>query len=86
MTLVDAFGWIGSAILVFSLLQSKMLRLRILNLIAALMLVAYNILVSTWPMVGMNAAVALIDVYYILVIYRSYASARKSMATSTPTA
>lgn len=47
-----------------------MLRLRILNLIAALILVVYNALVETWPMVGMNAAVAVIDVWFIVKLVR----------------
>jgi hypothetical protein len=63
---IDLLGWIGSAILVASLLQGTMMRLRVLNLVAAVMLVAYNIVVETWPMVGMNLAVALIDIWFIV--------------------
>jgi hypothetical protein len=64
--MIEVFGWIGSAILVASLLQGNMMRLRVLNLVAAVMLVAYNIVVATWPMVGMNVAVALIDIWFIV--------------------
>lgn len=86
MSLVDAFGWLGSAVLVFSLLQARMLRLRVINLLASIMLIVYNALVSTWPMVGMNGAVALIDLYFIAVIYRGYtADKRRSNASPEPT-
>jgi uncharacterized oligopeptide transporter (OPT) family protein len=64
--MIDVIGWAGSALLVCSLLQSGMMRLRVLNLIAALILVGYNAAVETWPMVGMNAAVAIIDIWYIV--------------------
>ena len=68
---LEVFGWAGSALLVISLLQTRMLRLRILNLIASLALVAYNAMVAVWPMVGMNLVVAAIDVYFIMKIIRA---------------
>lgn len=68
--LIEIIGWLGSLLLVVSLLQAQMMRLRVLNLIAALVLVGYNAAVETWPMVGMNAAVAVIDVYFIIVLRR----------------
>lgn len=67
---VEAFGWAGSALLVISLLQGRMLRLRIVNLLASTMLVGYNALVETWPMVGMNAAVVVINAVHIARILR----------------
>ncbi|MEU1973747.1 hypothetical protein ABZ477_18985 [Microbacterium sp. NPDC019599] len=63
--MIEAIGWAGSALLVISLLQGNMMRLRVLNLIAAVALVLYNALVETWPMVAMNAAVAIIDIWFI---------------------
>ncbi|MGO4594865.1 hypothetical protein AB4Z18_13705 [Leifsonia sp. 2TAF2] len=62
----EALGWAGSVLLVVSLLQSRMLALRVLNLVAALLLIAYNIALAVWPSVAMNVAVALIDAYYLL--------------------
>jgi len=67
---IEVFGWIGSGLLVVSLLQGKMLRLRVINSIASVMLVLYNVLVETWPMVGMNAAVIAINVWHIVRILR----------------
>lgn len=78
---VEAFGWAGSALLVISLVQGRMLRLRIVNLIASAMLVGYNALVETWPMVGMNAAVVVINAVHIARILRP---AREVDADSEP--
>ena len=39
---LDLLGWAGSALLIVSLLQARVLRFRVLNLIAGLMLVAFN--------------------------------------------
>ncbi|MBJ7358690.1 hypothetical protein [Nocardioides sp.] len=62
---LDLFGWIGSALLIVSLLQTRVLRFRLLNLAASVILVVYNALLAVWPMVGMNAAVSAINVVFI---------------------
>ena len=67
---IEIFGWIGSALLIASLLQGRMLRLRVINSVASAMLVLYNVLVETWPMVAMNAAVIVINVWHIVKIVR----------------
>jgi hypothetical protein len=80
--MLEVIGWAGSALLVWSLLQSRMMRLRVLNLIAAVILVGYNAAVETWPMVGMNAAVAVIDVWYIVRLRREHRSEGQPSAQS----
>jgi hypothetical protein len=67
---LQIIGWVGSALLVISLLQSRMLALRVLNLIAAAVLVGYNAALLVWPMVAMNAAVAIIDIGHLIAIGR----------------
>jgi hypothetical protein len=62
---LDLFGWAGSALLIVSLLQARVLRFRVLNLVAGLMLVAFNALIMVWPMVAMNLATSTINVYFI---------------------
>jgi len=61
----DALGWFGSALLVFSLLQARVLRFRVLNLAACVILVAFNAAVAVWPMVAMNVVLAAINVWFI---------------------
>lgn len=65
MAWVEAIGWIGSALLIISLLQTPVLRLRVLNTVAAIVLIAYNALIEVWPMVAMNAAIVVINLAYI---------------------
>jgi membrane protein implicated in regulation of membrane protease activity len=67
---IEIFGWVGSALLIVSLLQGKMLTLRVINSVASAMLVLYNVLVETWPMVAMNAAVIVINAWHIWRILR----------------
>ncbi|HEU4423639.1 MAG TPA: YgjV family protein [Pilimelia sp.] len=65
MNWLDIIGWAGSALLVWSLLQTRILRLRALNLVGCLVLIAYNAAVGVWPMVGLNVVLACINVWYL---------------------
>jgi hypothetical protein len=71
---LEVFGWIGSALLIVSLLQTRVLRFRVLNLAASLSLVLFNALLAVWPMVGMNAAVCVINVVFIIRLLRDWRS------------
>lgn len=62
---IDLLGWGGSALLVYSLLQARVLRFRTLNLVGTLVLLVFNGLLGVWPMVGMNAILAVINVWFI---------------------
>jgi hypothetical protein len=64
---LDLFGWFGSALLIVSLLQTRVLRFRLLNLAASVSLVLFNALIAVWPMVGMNLATTVIN---LLMIWR----------------
>ncbi|WP_433349592.1 hypothetical protein [Micromonospora sp. CA-111912] len=65
MNWLDLIGWIGSALLVWSLLQARVLRLRALNLVGCLVLIGYNAALAVWPMVGLNVMLAVINVWYL---------------------
>jgi hypothetical protein len=67
---LDLLGWAGSALLIVSLLQARVLRFRLLNLVAGLMLVAFNALIMVWPMVAMNLATSTINLWMIRKLLR----------------
>ncbi len=67
---LDVLGWGGSALLIYSLLQSRVLRFRSLNLVASLTLLLFNALIGVWPMVGMNAVLVGINVWFIIRLLR----------------
>lgn len=71
MSWLDAIGWAGSALLVWSLLQTRILRLRALNLVGSMILIYYNLARGVWPMVGLNAVLAGINVYFIIKLVRT---------------
>ncbi len=67
---LDILGWGGSALLVYSLLQASVLRLRVLNAIACVILIVFNAALEVWPMVGMNTVLVAINAYFIVQLLR----------------
>ena len=47
-------GWVGSALVVLSLMQARVLRFRWLNLVGSVLATAYNAVFGIWPFVAMN--------------------------------
>ena len=70
MSWLDVVGWAGSALLVFSLLQARVLRFRVLNTIACTVLVFFNAMIEVWPMVAMNIVLAGINLSFIVRLLR----------------
>ncbi len=68
--LLDAMGWGGSALLVFSLMQARVLRFRVLNLVACIVLTAFNLVLGIWPMVAMNVVLSAINLWFIVKLMR----------------
>ncbi len=66
MVWVEILGWAGSALLIVSLLQTRVLRLRVLNTVAAAVLVVFNALIGVWPMVAMNVAIIAINLVQVV--------------------
>ena len=62
---LDLVGWCGSALLIFSMMQARVLRFRVLNLLACVVLTAFNAVLEIWPMVAMNVALSLINLWHI---------------------
>ena len=65
MSWLDLLGWSGSALLIYSLMQARVLRFRVLNLVACIVLVVFNAVLEIWPMVAMNIALSGINLYFI---------------------
>lgn len=59
---LEVVGWVGSAIVVWSMMQQRILRLRVYNLIGCLVQVLYNGVLGVWPVVALNVVLALVQV------------------------
>lgn len=65
MPWLDVVGWLGSALLIYSVMQARVLRFRVLNLAACVVLTGFNAALEIWPMVAMNVALMVINAWHI---------------------
>ncbi len=63
--MIELIGYAASALVAVSLLTSNVLRLRVLNLAGALVFVVYAALAGIWPVLAVNAFIAVIDAWHI---------------------
>lgn len=63
---VEYFGTAASVIVAVSLTQKNIKRLRILNLVGAAAFSVYGLFISAWPVLGLNAFICVIDLYYLI--------------------
>lgn len=64
-TLVEAIGYAGSALVILSLLQKSILRLRAIGLVASLTFLVYSISIEAYPIAVVNVVAASIHLYYL---------------------
>lgn len=65
MNWLEVLGWVGSALVVASLLQTRILRLRVLNLTGCAISVVYAALGGVWPILGLNAILCVINIIHL---------------------
>lgn len=61
--LLEVFGYIGSALVVVSMLMSSVVRLRVINTVGSIVSGIYAILCGAFPLALMNACLIIINVY-----------------------
>jgi hypothetical protein len=69
-TILEIIGWVGSALIVFSLMQARVLRFRWINMVGSIIATFYNAALGIWPFVAMNAVIAVISAYWLRRLYR----------------
>lgn len=62
---LEALGWIGSGLVVASLLQTRILRLRVLNLTGCAVSVVYAALGGVWPILALNGVLCIINIVHL---------------------
>ena len=56
--------------IVVSLLMKSILRLRVINLIGAIIFTIYGLLIKSYPVAASNGAIILIDLYYLYQMWK----------------
>ncbi len=61
--LIEIFGYIGSALVVFSMLMTSVMKLRIINTLGSVVSFIYAMICHTYPIAVMNLALIIINLY-----------------------
>lgn len=67
---LETIGWIGSLLVVWSLIVARVVRFRWMNLAGAAIATIYNAIIGVWPFAFMNLAITIIDIYWLWRLYR----------------
>ena len=66
----EIVGYTGSVLIALSLMMKNIVRLRKVNLFGASTFAIYGLLVNAYPVLLLNSFIALVDIYYLVDIYR----------------
>lgn len=62
---IEWFGTFASVVVAASLTMKNIKRLRVLNLVGSLAFAVYGLLISSWPVLGLNAFIVVVNLYYL---------------------
>lgn len=68
---LELIGYFGSALVVFSMLMTSVVRLRIINSIGSFIFTGYAIAISSYPTAAMNSFLVLINIYNLYRLLKS---------------
>lgn len=68
---LEIIGYVSSIMIAISLMMSSILRLRVINLIGAVLFTIYGLGIRAYPVAAVNFLIVLIDVYYLWEILRA---------------
>lgn len=60
---LEIFGYIGTALVIISMMMNSMLKLRIFNMCGALISMIYAIFRNTWPVAVLNFCLLAINLF-----------------------
>lgn len=64
--LLEIFGYVGTALIVISMMMSSVKKLRILNMSGSVISVIYSALSDAWPIVVLNISLILINAFHLV--------------------
>ena len=63
---LEIFGYIGTVLIILSMMMKSMNKLRILNVAGSIISVVYSTVICAWPTVILNVCLATINIYHLV--------------------
>ena len=70
-TAIELVGYLGSALVVVSMLMTSVVRLRIINLIGCVIFTCYALVIRSYPTAAMNIFLVCINIYHLVRLGRN---------------
>lgn len=67
---LEIFGYIGSALVLLSMMMRSVIKLRIINLLGAVINLIFSALCHNWPFVFLNVGLATINIYHLIRLWK----------------
>lgn len=67
----ELIGYAASLLVAISLMMSRIVKLRIVNMLGAITFTVYGLLIDSMPVAAMNAFIVFINIYHLLNIWRN---------------
>ena len=64
---LEIFGYIGTALVIVSMMMKSINKLRIFNISGAIISMIYSAIISAWPVVVLNGCLIIINSYQLAV-------------------
>ncbi|WES64062.1 hypothetical protein P0L94_16530 [Microbacter sp. GSS18] len=64
--MIELLGWVGSGLIVLSLVQRDLKRLRIINIVACIVLIVFNAVLGIGSMVALNLILVAVNSWYLV--------------------
>ena len=68
--LIEIFGYIGSALVVVSLLMASIVKLRVISMIGSIISGTYAAIIGSIPLMVMNICLVIINAYFLIKLFR----------------
>lgn len=76
---LEIFGYIGTALVIISMMMKSINRLRIFNISGSVISTIYSIIAGAWPIVVMNVSLIAINSYHLLKAYLDKENKQKGL-------
>ena len=64
--MIELFGYLGSALVVVSMLMTSVMKLRIINTVGSVIFMIYALIIRSYPTALMNLFLVGINIYHML--------------------
>lgn len=69
--LIELFGYLGSILIIISMLMTSVKKLRIINMIGSLIFTTYAIIIRSYPTALLNSFLVIINILHLMRIFRN---------------